>query len=193
MGFCFEVASLVHDPQNPALLHNPPAKAEWLQNRWEVIRLICQHFEWQEVPWQEPSRRRGREADCAGWEQYDWLRQLVSDNRTPSSIISSHAFPHLSDRNDSRYAAIYIPIPFEQPFQIHTSFYWGVCTVGSSVCLRDELQILQELLPHCRERELTKAIMKTAEEWQALEDFRRILHTYAQESVDLLLPLQMTW
>jgi hypothetical protein len=144
MSLCFEVESLIHTPTSPPLVANSRAREEWYDQRREVVRLICTHFAWEQPPWDEPAHRRGREGYCCAWKQYNLLRHIAitlhqyPDQHTDlrqshTECVFSRAYDHLTEREDSKYTGIYIPVPFDRPFQIATSFYWEICTVGSSI------------------------------------------------------------
>ena len=202
MSVCFEVSSLLgsRDLAHPRF-RNTHTREEWHRQRQEVLDAICRHFAWERIPWQEPSEQHGRYDLCCSWHTYDWLRALaaaIALNDSTSTVDALRRtrvapFLHLTDRNDSQYTAIYLPAEFPEPFQIETSFYWEVCTIGSSYRLADELRQLAPLLKQEQGKQTKAVAHGTDEHWQYLHELCADLLSYAQESVEMQLPMLVTW
>ncbi len=204
MGICFEVDSLLGS-RNLAhpLFKYPPSKIAWQNQRREVIQAICQHFGWKWVPWEEPSEQHGTEGNCCSWLKYNWLRGLAiaiaTNDATSTAEAMIHArivadrFPHLTDRNDSQYSAMYIPVDFRRPFQIDTTFYWETCTVASSIGLARELRELYPLLQLEHHRQDKLVSQRSEKEWQYLFELYEQFRACAENSVSVNLPMLLTW
>lgn len=174
MGVCVNVASLLQPPDSPPFRANESVRVEWLKNRNEVIRLICDHFDWWALPWCEPPAQYAIQGDCFNQSRY---YKLLERARELDEISHSAQFVHLVNRDDSQYAAIYIPIEFDKPFQIRTSFEWEVCTIGSAVALSKEL----------------KALNPSVARYDDIADLPDRLLVQTEESVRLNVPMLIEW
>lgn len=193
MGLTFQIRHLVH-PLSKIAHQSIHAREQWYTHRWAVLNQICQIFEWAKPPWEEPG---GIDASDDTWISCSWSQYILflsyANQLNQNGLLPSGAhISHLTDRNDSNYAAIYLPVTFPATKKMQDEM-WEVVTIGSSVYMA---QILRELEPYCAfpptpfmQQEASYA----ESEWHSIHITCTELREYAELSLKQNLPLLALW
>jgi hypothetical protein len=175
------------------------ARAESLyqkQGGWQEIKTICKAFEWDKVPWEDPSEQHGIRTS-ANTSRYYLL--LVVARALDKGVKGDYKrFPHLLEYlNYMNGSLIYMPI--ELPHPVHLQCECGLdytypLMIGSAPCLSDEVDELEPLVSQIvAEKGAETTVMEyhnlAGHRWSGVYDLCRVLQTATKDSQELKLPI----
>src|SRR5690349_4283520 len=135
MGLCFTVQHVVHPLTHSRLSGMQRARIHWYAHRWSFLDQLCEQMQWTRLPWPEPGEidEETTDAYCCSWSRYAQFIRYAQALAQQEMQVYGDATLHVTDRQDSNYTAIYVPVAFPRPIKLHSDPEWQTVTVGSSV------------------------------------------------------------
>jgi len=168
------------------------ARIQWYAHRWNLLDQLCEHMHWTQLPWTEPGDIDEETTDtyCCSWSRYAQFLRYVQTLAQRELQSYGEAVLHVTDRHDSNYAAIYVPVAFPRPIKIDHDPEWATITVGSSVHMA---QVLEAMLPYTSGSLEPGMASSTQHDLASIEEIRAVLAAYARESMTRNLPILARW
>lgn len=192
MGLCFQVQHIVHPLTHPRFGGMSRARVQWYAHQWSFLDQLCEHMQWTRLPWFEPGEVDEETADsyCCSWSRY--IQFLSYAEVLAEQALQSYGDTvlHVTDRQDSHYAAIYVPVAFPRPIKIHHDPEWETITVGSSVHMSE---VLEAMMPYTSGGPHSDIPGYTQQELESIEEIREALFSLARESLSRNLPIIARW
>jgi len=199
MGISIDVRSIL--PRKGE--HHPPM---FYPHQAFILEKIRESFDWEIIPWEEPSEKEGLTDTSCSWSRFNPLigvATAITNNIDASEIDidqiikqelgekENRRFPHFLRR--SKYSSIYLPVDVNE-IVFFDDDEGTVVSVGSSAKLEKELLEIQSYLKRVTLlKGKDQVYSQSSISWIDLMDLVEILLKGTRESQVENLPFELLW